>query len=608
MVFRPEDLAALVADTVLRLIENGDRDRDVLAAAAELATALRDGETRGLADRGGQYWYWIAATESALAFSARTRPASARHRAQAFRALRQAKSSAAGTELLPVEGWAGAEIEEFWKVSLAAQALAIIWLRRAQMAQADVRTELTRIAAIAARHGAARLAAAVRGVARDLNLDVPDAPRPRVTSAMSRGLSPAELASRMIGDGRPDLCEPVAKRSALAELASDAGASGPVAARLAELVEALAVADIWPFMFGGPPAGWGAVRGEPLFDSLFYRAAAIGAGRRTGSLPWRDVTDLVAGTTTLWLRELRSDFSQVIVVSSSPRTGWRSELVRLRRRGSAALADLAAGRAHALTEADFSELGDQLLGPLIAGAGRPPALTAVLSPNLRCVPLEALHVDDDAVAESTLVSVLPSLLGVATRDARGLEVTGPLRVLGLFDPSLVGAEYEIAALRDLVGRGYADGVAFNGPKGLGRALEEDSWDLLTVAAHGTIRGGVPLLELPAGILALPELLKWTLPPVVNLGACRSAQASGAAVTLEWVTAALRRGARTVIAARWPIPDQTTARIATQFYANLAEQKYRHAAPAFWDAVRNERERNPHPWLWAGLGLFGDEPR
>jgi CHAT domain-containing protein len=605
-VFRPEDIAALVADTVLRLIESGEPDRDLLEIASELATVLRDGEMRGLADRGSQYWYWVAAIESALAFFAGDGTGNAKHKGQAFRALRLAMSSSGGKGLLPIAGWVDAEFEEFWKVSLAAQALAVVWLSGGRMAPADVRAELNQIASIAASHGAVRLVAAVQRVARELSLSIPATPTPRTSSALSRGMRPADIASRMIRDGRPDLCEPTVKRSVLAELVSDAGADGPVAVRLAELLEGLAVADIWPFMFGGPPSGWGAIRGDPLFDSLFYRAAAIGAGRRTGRLSWRNLPDLVAGRSTVWLRELDADLSQVIVVSSAPHAGWRSSLVRLRQRASEALGNLAAGRAHALGSEDFQELGDLLLGPLLADTTCPQLLTAVLSPALRCLPLEALRVEDKALADNTLVSVLPSLLAVATRNARGLEPGDKLRVVGLFDPSLTGAKGEIEALRDLVRRDQADGVGFNGPKGLRRALEAESWDLLTVAAHGTVRGGVPLLELPGGTLSLPELLEWTLPPVVNLGACRSAQASGAAVPLEWVTAALRRGARSVVAARWPIPDHTTARITTQFYANLAKQKYQHAAPAFWDAIRSERDRSLHPWLWAGLGLFGDE--
>jgi CHAT domain-containing protein len=198
------------------------------------------------------------------------------------------------------------------------------------------------------------------------------------------------------------------------------------------------------------------------------------------------------------------------------------------------------------------------------------------------------------------------MLATASRSVPDVAVGSKLRVIGLFDRSLPGAAREIEILRDLVRRGQADGVGFDGPVRPRHALENGQWDLLTVAAHGSVRGGVPLLNLPSGELGLPQLLEWTLPPVVNLGACRSAEPGSPVVPLEWVTVALRRGARSVVAARWPISDYGTARIISRFYVNLAERRYQHAAHAFWDAARLEIDRPA--WWWAGLGLFGDELR
>ena len=54
-----------------------------------------------------------------------------------------------------------------------------------------------------------------------------------------------------------------------------------------------------------------------LFDSLFYRVAAVGAGRRSGSLKWRELSDLVSGNSTLWLRELDTELSVVAGASFS---------------------------------------------------------------------------------------------------------------------------------------------------------------------------------------------------------------------------------------------------------------------------------------------------
>ena len=61
----------------------------------------------------------------------------------------------------------------------------------------------------------------------------------------------------------------------------------------------------------------------------------------------------------------------------------------------------------------------------------------------------------------------------------------------------------------------------------------------------------------------------------------------------------------MIAARWPVPDRSAARIGSRFYRDLAERRFAHVAVAVSDEVRAERARRDDPWFWAGLGLFGD---
>ncbi len=179
-----------------------------------------------------------------------------------------------------------------------------------------------------------------------------------------------------------------------------------------------------------------------------------------------------------------------------------------------------------------------------------------------------------------------------------------MMVLGLFDDSLPGVDQEIESLRNLVRSGYVDGKAFSWSSvSIEQALTEARFDLLTVSAHGALTAGIPTLELPRGSIGVPQILRWPVPRQVCFAACRSAQGGPSNTPTDLVTACIRQGARSVLAARWPIPDESIGRMLSSIYTAMATRNLPLSLAAR-SAALDERDRNSNPWFWAGLGLFG----
>ena len=64
---------------------------------------------------------------------------------------------------------------------------------------------------------------------------------------------------------------------------------------------------------------------------------------------------------------------------------------------------------------------------------------------------------------------------------------------------------------------------------------------------------------------------------------------------------LAAGARRLAVSLWPVSDQVTARIMSNFYSRLT-----HAVPmaAMRETQRDARECNPHPYYWASFAIVG----
>ena len=72
--------------------------------------------------------------------------------------------------------------------------------------------------------------------------------------------------------------------------------------------------------------------------------------------------------------------------------------------------------------------------------------------------------------------------------------------------------------------------------------------------------------------------------------------------LGLVRGLFRAGAASLLVALWEVPDESTAEFMKAFYDRLPAARNR--AMALRDAIREVRERYPHPLHWAPFVLSG----
>ena len=132
--------------------------------------------------------------------------------------------------------------------------------------------------------------------------------------------------------------------------------------------------------------------------------------------------------------------------------------------------------------------------------------------------------------------------------------------------------------------------------------------LVHIAAHGRFRAGNPLfsaLKLADGWLTAADLLSGRFDlhdRVVVLSACGSGRGSdrmAQPVGLAW--ACLGAGAAGVVASLWPVDDDATAALMTEFYRGLALGE--HPRRALGRARRIVAATHPHPYFWAAFRYF-----
>src|SRR5262245_51894233 len=132
--------------------------------------------------------------------------------------------------------------------------------------------------------------------------------------------------------------------------------------------------------------------------------------------------------------------------------------------------------------------------------------------------------------------------------------------------------------------------------------------LIHIATHGTFRRDNPLfssVRLADSYLTMYDLYQMRLP-------VRLLTLSGCGTGLNVVTAGdellglmrgiLLAGAESLLVTLWNVHDRSTARFMSSFYTHLRNNT--DIAVALQKAIRELRQRHPHPFYWAPFALVG----
>ncbi len=231
---------------------------------------------------------------------------------------------------------------------------------------------------------------------------------------------------------------------------------------------------------------------------------------------------------------------------------------------------------------------------------------------LNTLPLEALHDGQQHLLERFSVSYLPSAsLLTALPEGRRADAGPPLVMAhsweGQLPLVLAEADGIIQTLSD--GPGWEPRLLTE-EQATARALREQaaSTGLLHIAAHGAFRADAPLfsaLHLADGPLMVNEVYGLDLAQValVTLSGCQTGlgQSRGGEI-LGLTRAFFFAGTPTLVASRWRVDDQITARLMQDFYAALARGET--VADALRAAQLNTLVCHPHAGYWAAFAVWG----
>src|SRR5215212_8151548 len=130
-----------------------------------------------------------------------------------------------------------------------------------------------------------------------------------------------------------------------------------------------------------------------------------------------------------------------------------------------------------------------------------------------------------------------------------------------------------------------------------------------IATHGYFRQDNPLfssIRLGDGELSAYEFYELQLPAeLVTLSGCSTALSvvAGGDEQLGLVRGLLYAGARAVLLTLWDVNDSSTSEFMKSFYSRIRDGSSK--ARATQQAMRELRERYPHPFYWAPFSLIGN---
>lgn len=255
----------------------------------------------------------------------------------------------------------------------------------------------------------------------------------------------------------------------------------------------------------------------------------------------------------------------------------------------------------ATTRAYLQELHSRLLAPIDLGDAQ--RLLIVPHGCLHAVPFHALFDGQSYLLDQREICLSPSATLSFSLPAGAIS-EGPALVIGSPDRyAPLACEEAEAVARALSVRPYVGSRATRGAF----HRHAPSASIIHVAAHATLRDDNPefsSLHFADGALTAHEISQVSLnAELAVLSACATgvgAERPGDEI-VSLARGFLAAGARRLAVSLWPVSDQVTARIMSNFYSRLT-----HAVPmaAMRETQRDARECNPHPYYWASFAIVG----
>ncbi len=233
---------------------------------------------------------------------------------------------------------------------------------------------------------------------------------------------------------------------------------------------------------------------------------------------------------------------------------------------------------------------------------------------LHSVPLHALHIDGQPLAERNAVCFAPSaaILMVCWQRQKG-QPGGKSAAVGCSNPGagfprLLRADQEAAFVGSLLGTSplIADAIS---PEDFREAIA-DAW-AVHFAGHATESesGWDSGLQLGGGnVFTVRDLFQTRLnADIFTLSGCHTARSRrrDGDEMLGLIPALLYSGASSVLASQWEAADDSTAELMQQFYGALHGPQPVAKADAFRSAIAQTRRIFPNLPQWAAFTLHGD---
>lgn len=186
-----------------------------------------------------------------------------------------------------------------------------------------------------------------------------------------------------------------------------------------------------------------------------------------------------------------------------------------------------------------------------------------------------------------------------------VEDARPL-IVGVTDDNTAGVDFEVSSLRGI----FPESTVLTGEQasreGFYRAAQRASF--VHVATHATYRGDNPMFssfKLADGYITALDLFSMNCQAnLVALSGCQSGlgQIAESDDQLGLTRGFLYAGARSLLMSLWPVSDESTANLMSEFYRQWRAGATR--AGALQKAMRTVRAAYPNPFYWAPFVLVG----